>query len=142
MRSFLKVLCLVVILSCTGCDVFVVERLMDKMGDFAERMEKIDKERRAELRQQVASIEGEIAKAEMVEKEVEEDVTSFKSVNGKEEIVTEKKKTIKKVYTVYFADGREKVFPVPDKPLVAGKYYIIKYNGLNEIIDISEKMAE
>lgn len=133
-----RLLILIPLLFCSGCGVFVAERLIDKMADFAERMEKIDRERRAELRQQTFSMEGEVAKAEMIEKEVEEDVHSFKNVNGKEELVTEKKMTKKKVYTVFFTDGREKVFSVPDKPLDAGKYYIIKYNGLDEITDISE----
>lgn len=135
----MRLLFLIPVMFCSGCGVFAVERLIDKMGDFAERMEKIDRERRAELRQQAFIMEGEVAKAEMIEKDVEEDVRSFKSVNGKEELVTEKKTTKKKVYTVFFADGREKVFSVPDKPLDAGKYYIIKYNGLGEITDISEK---
>lgn len=135
MWNFFKTVFLMLIFCCTGCGAFVAFELIDKMV-------KIEKERRDALRQQVASIEGEIAKTEMTEKEVEEHVTSIKSLNGKDKIVTEKNTTIKKVYIVYFVDGREKIISIPYKPLLVGKYYIITYNGLNEIINIEEKKPE
>ena len=135
MRKFLLLL---PILFCSGCGALMIPVMMDKMAEFAERMEKIESEKRKELRAHEYAIEGEIGKTEMVEKEVEEESRSYESHNGKEEVVTKKKMVTKKVFTIFFADGREKVFGVPDKPLLAGHYYVIKYNGMNEIADIEE----
>lgn len=111
----------------------MVPHLMNSFADFAERMAKIEADKRKELREQLHSVEGEIGKTEMVEKEVEEESQSYESVNGRNEVVTKKNMVSKKLFTIFFADGREKVFDVPDKPLLAGRYYVIKYNGLNEI---------
>ena len=133
-----KLLLLLPVLFCSGCGALVALPLIDKMAEFAERMEKLESEKRKELRAKEYAIEGEIGKTEMVEKEVEEESRSYESHNGKQEVITKKNMVTKKVFTIFFADGREKVFGVPDKPLLAGRYYVIKYNGMNEIVDIEE----
>lgn len=133
----MKYLLLIPLLFC-GCGLIVAERMIDKMGDFAERMEKIQKEKREELRGKVSTIEGTILESKTIEKEVEREIHSFEEKNGKTEIVTKKHLVKEKVFTVFFTDGREKIFQTPDKPLLPGKYYKIKYNGLNEIVEIEE----
>jgi hypothetical protein len=129
------------------------------MLDMAEKQQEImnevmlkQLELEAERRKEVHTIEGVVVKTEMAEKTV---VTKFDSETKKEieelkaefeEIkktpgakiegdfeIKEKVETVK-VCVVTFEDGREKEFAkVPAKPFVKGDYYIIEYNGMDEI---------
>lgn len=43
------------------------------------------------------------------------------------------------VFIITFTDGRIKEFhSVPAKPLTTGKYYVIEYNGMDEITMLQE----
>ena len=95
-------------------------------------------EHRREMRQLERSVEGEVAFVEILTKTYEDKPDVSIKFNVKEE---EKPKFVeKKLYVIHFADGREKSFEVvPPKPIEAGKYYIIDYNGLGEIISVQTK---
>jgi len=43
-------------------------------------------------------------------------------------------------FTVFFKDGRSRTFSkVSSKPIEPGKYWLIEYNGVNEITDVKPK---
>lgn len=138
-----KVLLLSLVFIFTGCAPLIWDSMLDSMADFTERMNKIEMDRIKLLKEQSFSIEGEIAKTEMVEKEFEK--KSWKSQQKTDDQKTgfEVKEVVeivkRKVFIIYFTDGREKELSVPDKPLLVGKYYFINYNGLQEIISIEER---
>ena len=134
-----KTLLLSLVFIFTGC----VPLVLSSMADFVERMNKIEMERIKLLKEQSFSIEGEIAKTETIEKEFEEKSWESKQKSGSQKTDFEMKEVVKivkrKVFIIYFTDGREKEVMTPDKPLIVGKYYLIKYNGLQEITSIEEK---
>jgi len=138
MKRYLWILIAICSLPLWAC---VPLMLGEPMSEFAEKMTKLQMEREEKMRAIVSTIEGEIAKTEV--KEVEEEVVEIfhASINEKENKEPPPKKIVKrKVFVVYFSDGREKTFKdVSDKPLTSGKYYIIKYNGLDEIVETEEK---
>jgi len=140
MRKFFACVLVVLALLNCSCGVFVAERMMDKMTEMMEKMAelqlKIEKERRA----QIYTIEGVVAKVEMltVERELEAAKEMDKELKAEKNIKINTKRTYK-VYNVIFEDGREKEFSaVPSKPLEAGVAYIITYNGMNEITEIKK----
>lgn len=132
-------------LSISGCGLLMLPVMIDKLGDFAERMAKIEAEKRAELRKECHSVEGEILSSEVIEKEIEVKklVSNKFEINSNDKSTEEPKyeieKIIKKFYQVKFVDGRDVDFAdISEKPLNKGNYYIIKYNGLNEIISVEK----
>lgn len=113
----------------SGCGFFIAGQMMDKLIE----MQKIQLAHEKEMRLQVFTIEGQIEKSESITKKIE--VPTPVQSNDK----IEKKYTEKSFFIVKFVDGREKEFcNIPSKPLNVGENYVIRYNGMNEIIDIDK----
>lgn len=113
----------------SGCGFFIAGQMMDKLIE----MQKIQLAHEKETRLQVFTIEGQIEKSESITKKIE--VPTPVQSNDK----IEKKYTEKSFFIVKFVDGREKEFcNIPSKPLNVGENYVIRYNGMNEIIDIDK----
>jgi hypothetical protein len=127
--------------------VDTVDKMVELMHDIEVRKMELEKELRLESHQ----IEGTVVKTEMVEKIVKvplddeskkkleelkkemEELDKQPNVSFKAELFCEKEEK-KQVFVVTFQDGREKEFnTIPTRPFVSGEYYIIEYNGLDEI---------
>lgn len=123
-----------------GC----AQMLIDNMTDNAIKMMKASEEIRKERRKESYSIEGTIKTIEMREREIPDSNPDNlkKDRNGNK--VTISQPNVKVKYCVIlFTDGREKELnSIPSKPLESGKYYVIKYNGLDEVTEITEKEAK
>ena len=97
MNKFFCALFAIFCLSLSGCGLLMLPHLIDKMAEFAERMAKIEAEKRAELRKETHSIEGEILSTEVSEKEIEVKKPVFHADSEKgqrEEFEIEKVNTI------------------------------------------------
>lgn len=116
--------------------------MIEQIFSHVEKMQEMQQKERDELSKQINIIEGEISSAGMIEKEekisqpkvvIENNITKTSS----EEIIVTKKK-----FLVKFIDGREKEFVnISEKPLMPNQYYIIQYNGLDEITS-TRKISE
>lgn len=142
-----------------GCIQYKAFETIDKMMAMAERIEMRRMELEAEARKQTDTIEGVVVKTEMVEKiisvkldadskrEIEELKKQIKELDDHPNVefkgdLPETEKTVK-VCVVTFEDGREKEFAkVPAKPFVKGDYYIIEYNGMDEITMVTRDKNE
>lgn len=160
----MRYLLILLVLLFPGCGYVVLDRVLDMAEKQQEIMNEVmlkQLELEAERRKEVHTIEGVVVKTEMAEKTV---VTKFDAETKKdiEELKAEfeelkktpgakiegdfeiKEKTeIIKVCVVTFEDGREKEFAkVPAKPFVKGDYYIIEYNGMDEITMVTRDKNE
>lgn len=118
----------------------MMDQMLKSTSDFAERMAKIEQEKVAHLRSQKSSIEGEISEVKYVDKDEVVQVRTTNTKNNSVRIDTENKIVTKRVFIVVFSDGREKEFKEPpQKPLNKGEYYIIEFNGMNEITSANIK---
>lgn len=118
-----------------GCPAQQIGHMLDKFGDFAERMEKIQAEKNAALKAENYEIEGEIISCETIKKEIP--IPSREVSEDGKSVKIETKYITKKFFVINFEDGREKEFTnIPSKPLNVGSYYTIKYNGLGEIKEV------
>lgn len=87
------------------------------------------------------SIEGKILEVSMVDGFIEytNPNPEHSMVGNSVTVSTAKLKEPHKFFHVKFEDGREIEFRnLSEKPLDVGKYYIIKYNGLNEITSVEK----
>jgi pyruvate formate-lyase activating enzyme-like uncharacterized protein len=117
----------------SGCGFFIAGQMMDKLIE----MQKIKLAHEKEMRLQVFTIEGQIEKSESITKKIE--VPTPVQSNNKIEVKSIPQSVEKSFFIVKFVDGREKEFcNIPSKPLNVGENYIIRYNGMNEIIDIDK----
>jgi hypothetical protein len=100
-------------------------------------MQKAQLQHEKEMRLQSFVVEGQIEKSESINKEIEVPDQSIHSDDKKMEFKT--KMVTKKFFVVKFSDGREKEFvDIPSKPINAGEYYQIIYNGMNEITEVTK----
>lgn len=136
-RLFLVTSAVLFAVCALGCGGFVAKQAMDSAAEntikVMEAQAKIDKERR----QESYAVEGVVRAVEMREKEVPDPdrTVTTEEVKGKTVASTTTHRVKKVRYcVVLFADGREREFAtVPDRPLTPGTYYVIRYNGMNEV---------
>lgn len=140
MRYIAKLLLLSSLLISAGCADRMAARLMDSVADNAIKMMKAQAEIDKEKRKEVYEITGVVSKAEMDSKVVPDNNPDklIKTTDGNKVKVEPGHKVVK-IYKITFEDGREKQFDnIPNAPVYTGKNYIIRYNGMNEIISVQE----
>jgi len=148
MKTLIVVFLALLAINLSGCGVWMAERVMNNMTDntikLMEAQAKIEREKRKES----YTIEGVVATVKMGEKEVQDldpkNIKKNKRVEGnKVEVQVEPGRKTIKTCIVVFEDGREKEFnSVPSMPLTKGMYYIITYNGMNEITQVQARKHE
>lgn len=132
---------LTLLLFSTGCGYVFVHSMMDKMMEHQLKLMEEERKDRELKRKEVSQIEGVVLKLEYRDVEVVDLDSEPKKESKRDgnvvlvEVKTPKKKQRKMI--VIFEDGREKEFvDTPSIPLESGKYYVIKYNGMNEFLEI------
>lgn len=140
MRFIAKLILLSSLLS-LGCADRMIARMMDSATENAIKMMKVQAEIDKEKRKETYEITGIISKTEMQSKVVE-DIDPNKLIKTRDgnNIKVEPGHKVVKTYKVTFEDGREKEFTgISPSPLVTGRNYLIRYNGMNEIINVVEQ---
>lgn len=136
MKRLMFILVAGLVMLSAGCAQMLMDNMTNNMIKMMEAQAKIDKEKRAES----YTIEGRFKSIEMKTAVVADNDPSKveKKQEGNTYSVKAPTKTIP-ACVVRFEDGREKEFQsVSTKPMDVGKYYIIVYNGMNEIVSVTE----
>lgn len=144
MKRIFLIALVAIIPTLAGCQGFIIDQVLDSATENAIKMMEAQEKINAEKRAQSFTLEGTFKSLEMKEKVVNvEDPSLIKATKkGNEAKVEIPTKTIK-TCVITFSDGREMEFRnIPSKGMVAGKKYLIKYNGLNEITDVQELKTE
>lgn len=143
-RGVLAVSLAALSLTVLGCTGFMTKQTVDAVVDgqirLMEAQAKIDREKRQER----YTIEGLVRAVEMREKEIPDpDPTHLRKKEEPTEkgvrVAVEQPKIKVKHCVVIFEDGREKEFrSVPPVPLGAGVYYRVEYNGMQEVVSVTQ----